>query len=65
MNEQMLIDDFKACHPEYKGKTLEIQIHDDVRYDIDLIKKKGKLMNYYTVTNIYQQALIEKSAQDV
>ena len=24
-----------------------------------------ELMNYYTVTNIYQQALIEKSAQDV
>ncbi len=45
MNGQTQINDFLEKHPEYKGKKLEIQIHEDGRYDIDLIKKNGKREN--------------------
>ena len=45
MDAQILINDFTDKYPEYKGKMLEVQIHDAGRYDIDLIKKNGKREN--------------------
>ena len=49
IDKQVLIDDFVAENPQYASKQLEIEMRDD-KYDINMIKKNGKIERIRTVT---------------